>query len=107
MKIKFKNGKKMRCTTPVEQKIFKTVGDKTIHIGWVLNIKIINTLTSDDIDDIFKPENISQLDFFSDNDEAEKLIFTLTGYDKITSSVIHYSENENESNVEIQLSKGL
>ena len=108
MYVKFVNGTTKECTSPTEQKIFKPVNGETIDVGWVLITKIVGNVTSAEIDELFIPENICKLDFLSVNENGENRdLFTLKGYNKITSSIIHYSDSVSSSYAEIQLSKGV
>lgn len=108
MKVKFENGITKNCAAPMEQKIFKNTGSGTVGIGWVLMLKLTGGVTSSDIDSIMTANNTSTLEFLTEDDNGdETTLFTLTGYGKITSSIIHYSENAASAYAEIQLTKGV
>lgn len=105
MKVKFANGVVKECTSPTEQKIFKTASGES---GWILHLSLIGEMTSNELDNLVTVENISPLVFLSETDNGEdKTIFTLDGYEKITSSTIRHAENTISTSVEIQLTKGL
>ena len=107
MKIKFANGVVKECTSPTEQKAFKNISEKTIGTGWILNLKLIGLITSSELDALLSEENVKSLEFSFTSDEGEEIIlFNLEGYDKVTSSVIRYSEDTNTAYTEIQLSRG-
>ena len=108
MKVKFENGITKNCAAPMEQKIFKNTGNGTVGTGWVLMLKLTGGVTSSDIDSIMTANNTSTLEFLTEDDNGdETTLFTLTGYGKITSSIIHYSENAASTYAEIQLTKGV
>lgn len=107
MKVKFANGVVKECTSPTEQKSFKYISEKTIGTGWVLNLKLLGLITSAELDDLTSEENIKTLEFsYITEDEKDVTLFKLEGYDKVTSSVIRYSEDTNTTYTEIQLSRG-
>ena len=109
MKVKFKNGTTKGCSTPTEQKIFKT-GTSS---GWILTFYLICDITSDEVDELLTEENISELTFTAEETmNAEGIIvpeksIVLTDYNKISSSVIRHSEEKDKTRVEIQLIKGV
>ena len=104
MKVRFANGVIKKCAAPTEQKAFRTVGGN----GWILNLRLIGGITSAELDELITTENIDSLEFLSVPEEGEaKTIFTLDGYEKITSSTIRHAEDTASTSVEIQLTKGL
>lgn len=103
MKVKFANGVVKECTAPTEQKIFKTVGGETVGMGWVLVLRLTGNTTSAELDEVLTRENVSTLEFLHD----EQKLFSLSGYDKITSSTIRHSEDVAATYTEIQMSKGV
>lgn len=104
MKVKFANGAIKECAAPTEQKAFRTVGGN----GWILNLRLMGEITSTELDELITTENITSLEFLSETDKGEdKTIFTLDGYEKITSSTIRHAEDTTSTSVEIQLTKGL
>lgn len=105
MKVKFANGVVKECTAPTEQKVFKAVSGES---GWILQLQLMGEITSSELDNLVTVENVSPLVFLSETDNGEyKTIFTLDGYEKITSSTIRHAENTISTSVEIQLTKGL
>ena len=108
MKIKFTNGVIMECSAPIERKIFKQIGGSIVDVGWLLSFSIIGEVTSEDIDKLLVPDNITHLEFLSkaENNEDD-LVFSLNGYEINTSSVIAYNEDKTKASVEIQLQKGV
>ncbi len=98
MQVKFKDGTIKKCSNPTEQKIFRN-GAAT---GWLCSFQIPEAMTSSEVDAVLTEENISALTFC--NDAAEDL-FTISGYDKLTSAVVRHAEND--GTVEIQLTKGI
>ena len=108
MKVKFANGVVKECTAPTEQKIFKTVGGETVGMGWVLILKLTGNITSSEIDEILTPENVGSLEFSAETESGEDTeLFSLDGYNKITSSTIRHSEDTAATYAEIQMSKGV
>ncbi len=109
MKVKFANGVTKVCSSVTEQKIFKNVGGETVGAGWILFLKLSGETTSSALDDLLTAENVASLEFSATNEETgeETVLFTLTGYDKITSSTIRHSEDSTATYAEIQISKGV
>lgn len=105
MKVKFANGTVKECSAPIEQKIFKTVNGETVNVGWLLMIKLTGEITSAALDGILTVENIASLEFFDDT--SDEAIFTISGYNKLTTSTIRHSENVLTAYTEIQMSKGV
>ena len=104
MKVKFANGATKECAAPTEQKAFRTVGGN----GWILNLRLMGGITSAELDELITEENIASLKFLSVPEDGEaKTIFTLDGYEKITSSTIRHAEDTASTSVDIQLTKGL
>lgn len=104
MKVKFGNGIIKECTPPLEQKLFRHTDGVPISAGWILLLKLTGSITSAEIDSILNEDNTEVLEFLSDNEET---LFTLIGYSKITSSIIHYSEEATAAYAEVQLTKGI
>ncbi len=107
MKVKFVNGTIKKCAAPMEQKLFKSAEGNTIGVGWMLNLRLIGEITSDELDDILTDENISRLEFITDGEEGEISLFTLNDYEKVSASTIRYSEDATATFAEIQMSKGV
>ncbi|MBR6603133.1 MAG: hypothetical protein IKK94_03865 [Clostridia bacterium] len=108
MKVKFANGAVKECTAPTEQKVFKTVGGETVGVGWMLILRLVGNITSNEFDSIVNSDGVSSLEFIKDGEGgAEVSLFKLEGYSKITSSTIRHSEDTSATYVEIQMSKGV
>lgn len=104
MKVKFKDGTIRRCSSPIEQKVFR--GGESA--GWILMLKLLGETTSSELDSILTPENITELEFFTATEYGTgEALFTLSGYEKITSSSIRYAEDIASTTTEIQLTKGI
>lgn len=111
MKVKFKDGVIRDCTAPAEQKIFKN----STPVGWILVFALIGETTSDNVDAILTPENISTMTFIPEPVGAigetvnvtEDSYIHLLDYNKILSSAIRYAEDVSQTRTEIQLSKDL
>ncbi len=101
MKVKFKDETLKNCNAPVEQKVFRG----GVPTGWILVLTLTGNNTSAEVDSLLTEENISELTFVAD--ETETTLFTITGYDKISSSMIRYAESVSDIRVEIQLTKGV
>lgn len=108
MKVKFANGVVKECTAPTEQKVFKTVEGQTIGAGWVLILRLTGNTTSTELDSVLTADNVSALEFLAEDENGEeKTLFSLEGYDRITSSTIRHSEDTSATYTEMQLSKGV
>lgn len=101
MKVKFKDGTIKSCNAPTEQKVFKG----GVPAGWILLLNLIGSITSDEADALLTEENIAELVFLSD--EEETALFTITEYNKVSSSTIRYAEDASSTRLEIQLTKGV
>ena len=108
MKVKFANGVIKECSAPTEQKLFKSITEKTVGIGWMLHLKLIGLMTSTELDDLMDEENIKSLEFLFETENGEAVtLFKLEGYEKVSSSVIRYSEDTKTTYAEMQLSRGI
>lgn len=108
MKVKFANGVIKECAAPTEQKLFKSISEKTVGVGWMLHFKLLGLITSSDLDELLKEENIQSLEFLFETEGGETVtLFKLDGYEKVTSSVIRYAEDTKTTHAEIQLSRGI
>lgn len=108
MKVKFANGVVKECAAPTEQKAFRNVSGETVGIGWILNIRLLGGITSSELDNILTTDNVKTLEFATNNEDGtEKTLFSLDGYDKITSSAIRHAEDISATSAEIQLTKGI
>lgn len=108
MKVKFANGVIKECSAPTEQKLFKSITEKTVGIGWMLHLKLIGLMTSTELDDLMSEENIKSLEFLFETENGEAVtLFKLDGYEKVSSSVIRYSEDTKTTHAEMQLSRGI
>ena len=105
MKVKFKDGTIKKCAVPVEQKVFRNQE----AVGWILMFSLTGENTSAELDTVLTTDNISELVFIPDVSDAETTEETiqLSNYNKISSVVIRYAENVDNSKVEIQLTKGV
>lgn len=105
MKVRFANGVVKDCAAPVEQKVFKTASS---GVGWMLLLKLTGVITSTELDAILTEDNVKSLEFSTRADNGEDIpLFTLDGYERITSSVIRHSEDITATQTEIQLTKGV
>lgn len=102
MKVKFLNNVVKKCTAPIEQKIFKNLSGDLQSVGWLLNLRLMENITSSDLDLLITRNNIGTLEF---TDDSDKTLFVLSGYDRVTSTIIRHSDNAETTSVEIQLSK--
>jgi hypothetical protein len=108
VKIRFGNGVVNVCSAPIEQKLFQQNGGTKSAVGWLLTLRVFGEMTSSELDDLLAEKNIKSLEFLTENEAGEdKVIFTLTNYINVTSSVIHHSDNTTETYAEIQLLKGV
>lgn len=108
MKVRFKDGVIKDCTSPVEHKLFKTLNGITTGVGWALSLQLTGSTTSTELDSIITPDNVSTLEFVKEDENGEIVtLFSLSGYEKITSSTIRHSEDTMNTHVEIQMTKGL
>ena len=102
MKVTFNDGTIKDCSAPTEQKVFKA-GDAS---GWILSFALLDNMTSAEVDNLIAVENISRLTFSSNNENDVETIIELFNYDKVSSAVIRYNEQET-TRVEIHLTKGV
>ena len=103
MKVKFANGVTKECSSPTEIKSFYNNSDSR----WLLNVKLIGPMTSAELDELLTKENIAHLEFLTTaTDEGDQVIFTLDGYERVTSSAIKHAEDTTATMVEIQMAKG-
>lgn len=108
MKVKFANGTVKSCAAPTEQKLFKTTDGVTLGAGWILILRLTGSITSTELDALLTSENVGALEFLSDgSDGGAETLFTLNGYEKVTSSTIRHSENVENTYAEIQISRGI
>lgn len=104
MKVKFANGVVKECASPIEQRIYKS----GIGVGWILSLKLIGETTSADIDSLITSENVSTLEFFNETEDGKTItLFTLSDYDKCSSSIIRHAEHTIATQADIQLTKGV
>lgn len=101
MKVRFKDGTIKNCSSPIEQKVFKSGEDA----GWILTFALIGDTTSAEVDGLISTDNISELTFISVYEEIETS-FSLNGYERISSAIVRYSEDNSQTRVEIQLIRG-
>ena len=99
MNIKFKNGVTMETNNPTEQKVVKSDGSS----GWIMAFSVYTPMTSATADEIFTVDNISEISVLDEGGNAEQ---TITGYEKISSLIIRYS-NSATSRADVQLTKDL
>ena len=108
MKVKFANGVIKKCKALTEHKMYKKFGDETVGVSWLLTLFLKGTMTSTELDEILTKDNIASLEFMTEVDnEGDKHLYTLEGYDTVTFSSIRYSDDINEIITEIQLTKGV
>lgn len=98
MNITFKNSNTpYEVFNPIEKKAFK--GDIT---GWLMSFVIKGDFaSSNEVDALLSQDNISEFKLIDGDKER-----TVTGYEKVISAAIHYTENDSVI-VEVQLSKGV
>ena len=106
MKVKFANGVVKECSAPTEQKVFRTSSGES---GWILHLRLIGEITSDELDKLITAENVVSMEFLIQEEESTeyKVAFTLDGYDTITSSSIRHAEHTASTSAEIQVTKGV
>ena len=105
MKVKFSNGVAKNCASPTEQKVFRTADGTS---GWILHLRLLGEITSTELDEILNVGNVSSLEFSRETEDGKDVsMFTLLGYEKITSSTIRHAETIEATVTEIQLTKGI
>ena len=104
MKVKFKDGTMIDCSTPTEQKVFRA-GEAA---GWVLSFALIGNMTSTEVDKTISNENIVDLmfEFESEGENGTANTILLSGYNRVSSAIIKYDDKEN-SRVELVFTKGV
>ena len=104
MKVKFANDVVRECSAPTEQKVFKL----GVGVGWILILRLNGGITSTDLDELMTDDNVKTLEFLSVKENGEEsTLFTLDGYEKVTSSTIRHADDIASTYAEIQLTKGL
>lgn len=103
MFVKFKNSE-LKLTTSgttgaMEQKLFKQ-GES---VGWLLSLSLTDDISADDLDALLVKENICDIALYATDEEKAEPTTHFTGYEKVTSCIIRYTESKNT--VEIQLAK--
>ena len=98
MFIKLKgNETELTTTSIIEQKLFKQ-GE---GVGWLLSIHAKGDFEAKEIDGMLTTEGISEITLVGEGEKPT----VITGYDKVTSCVVRYSEEN--TTAEIQLTKGV
>ncbi len=87
----------LTTTSIIEQKLFKQ-GEA---VGWLLSINLKGNFAAKDIDGMLTTEGISEITLVGETENPTVIV----GYDKITSCVVRYSEEN--ATAEIQLTKGV
>lgn len=101
MKIKFKDGTIKTCSTLTEQKLFKN-GESA---GWIANVILSGSITSDDADSLITVDNVSELTFISETEEGVETSFSLSGYTKVSATVIRHADGPEKTKLEFHLMK--
>lgn len=101
MKVRFKDGTVKNCGTPTEQKFFKADGNS----GWVLCFSLMDNMTSTEADEIITPENVSDLSFISEDENGKETTIHISGYERISSTMIRHSEEKDNTKIDIQVAK--
>ena len=99
MDIKLKNGTTVETSNPTEQKVVKSDGTS----GWIFAFSVYTPMTSVTADEIFTADNISSISVLNSDGIIEQ---TITGYEKISSLIIRYS-NSAVARTDVQLTKDL
>jgi len=103
MKVQFKDGTIKTCSAPIEQKVFRS----GVDAGWILSVSIECDITSEELDKLITTDNISELIFTSEEESRTVKTISLSGYDKVTSAVIRYSEEKEKTKIDMRLTKGV
>lgn len=101
MKVTFLDGTIKECSSPTEQKRFKS-GEA---VGWMLSFDLIGNMTSDEVDNMISAVNISNLTFAAPNENGTETTFVLTGYERVLSAFIRYMDDDGKTRVELHLAK--
>lgn len=83
-------------TSAIEQKLYKQ-GESN---GWLLSLGISGNFTAQELDSKLNAESIGTITLVGETEQT-----VISGYEKITSCVVRYSENK--TTAEIQLTKGV
>lgn len=96
MMLKFKDGTIKACSNPIEHRVLR----EGLPAGWICTVRILETMSSSEIDQVLTSDNISELTFC--NRLLEEL-FVLSGYTKISNIIIRHPGASSE--VEVQFEK--
>lgn len=98
MFIKFKGVEKtITASSIIEQKLYKQ-GEAN---GWLLSLNISGDFTAQELDNILTEESIGEITLVGETEENT----VISGYEKITSCVVRYTEDKNTA--EVNLTKGV
>ena len=100
MKVMFVNQTVKTCSTPTEQKVFRS----GVPAGWIVVFQLTGDITSEELDNLTTIENLATLSFKDDDDNA---LFELTGYTKVSSAVIKHGQTSKDTVAELQFTKGV
>ena len=98
MFIKFKGvDKTITASSIIEQKLQK----QGVANGWLLSLNISGDFTAQELDGILTEESIGEITLVGETEENT----VISGYEKITSCVVRYTEDKNTA--EVNLTKGV
>ncbi len=95
MLLKFKDGTVKKCSNPVEHRFMRN-GEPA---GWICTVRILENMSTSEIEQILSNDNISQLTFC--NMLSDEL-FVLSGYQKVISTTIRHPGAYSEIEVQFQ-----
>lgn len=85
MDLKVKNTEiVLETTAPIEQRVIRGVSS----VGWILNLSIKTPLTSNEVEEIFNAENISELEFSIKSESGSESKYVINDYQKLYTATI-------------------
>lgn len=96
MIAKFNNGTKVKCIFADEAQLYR----EQKPVGWLLTMRISGNFTSEFLEKLMMPENISKIGI---SDDAETKGSVITGYSSVNS--ITLSHNDDGAIAEVRLKR--
>ena len=96
MILRFKDGTTKACSNPTEHRVLR----EGLPAGWVCTVRILDSMTSSEIEEVLTVDNISELTFCN---RLLQELFVLSGYTKINNVIVRHFGATSE--VEVQFGK--
>lgn len=100
MVIRLKDNKtEFEALSVIEQKLYRQGAES----GWMLSLNIKGDFNAQDLDSVLSEENVSEITLVGEADDNT----VISGYQRVTSCVVRYSEDKTQTTAEIQILKGV